>query len=97
MKPFENIYSITEPQAALEYITDLLTDAIDKHAPIRKKRIKHPDIPGWLRNPDIIKAMKTRDAYKKTKQIEQFKKQRNLVNKMVRKAKKSYFNEIIKK
>ena len=92
--PFDSVHNITDPNTALKSMCDMLKSAIDKHAPLKSKRVKHPDIPAWL-NSDIIKAMHLRDQYKKKKNTIDFKQQRNRVNEMVRNAKKDYFNKLI--
>ena len=89
-----SVHNITDPNTALKSMCDMLKSAIDKHAPLKSKRVKHPDIPAWL-NSDIIKAMHLRDQYKKKKNTIDFKQQRNRVNEMVRNAKKDYFNKLI--
>ena len=91
---FQNVYNFTDPNAALSALYDAFMSVIDKHTPIRKKRVKHPTIPPWL-NPDIIKAMSLRDFYKENKMKAQYKQQRNKVRDMVRDAKKDYFNKLI--
>ena len=67
---------------------------INVHAPLRKKRVKHPKLPPWFTR-DVITAMAVRDRHKKEKRLEDFKKQRNMVKSLVRSAKKSYFDKLI--
>ena len=67
---------------------------VNVHAPLRKKRVKHPKLPLWLTR-DVITAMAVRDRLKKEKRFEDFKKQRNKVKSLVRSAKKSYFDKLI--
>ena len=50
----------------------------DSHAPLGKRRVKHPTLPSRLTN-DVTEAMATRDRLKKGKQFEDYKKQRNRV------------------
>ena len=92
--PFQNIYANTDPEIALEFLCNLLRLAIDKHIPIKTKRIKRPEIPAWL-SQTTIEAMKLRDSINKKTHKEEFKKQRNLVNHMVKKDKEHFFNKII--
>ena len=42
---------------------------IDKHAPLSKKRVKHPKLPPWLTK-DVIVAMAIRDRLKKEKKFD---------------------------
>ena len=67
---------------------------IDKHAPLRKKRVKHPKLPPGLTK-DVIVAMAIRDRLKKEKKFDDFKKQRNRVKSLVRSAKKAYFDKLV--
>ena len=43
---------------------DIFMPIIDKHAPLRKKRVKHPKLPPWLTK-DVTGAMAIRDRLKK--------------------------------
>ena len=67
---------------------------VNVHAPLRKKRVKHPKLPPWLTR-DVITAIAVRDRLKKEKRFQDFKKQRNKVKSLVRSAKKSYFDKLI--
>ena len=92
--PFGNIYQYTDPQEALLFLSNLLKLAINKHVPIKTKRVKHSDIPAWLSN-KTIEAMRIRDTFNKKTQNEEFKQHRNTVNNMVKKDKKHYFDNMI--
>lgn len=77
----------------------ILLNIVDKHAPCRMKRIRNKPSP-WI-NPDIKREMYARDLLKK-KAIKSnspfdwlsFKTKKNMVNKLVKKLKKSYQSEI---
>jgi hypothetical protein len=45
---------------------DIFIPIVNKHAPIRTKRVKHATLPKWL-SPEIKDAMKIRDTLKKEK------------------------------
>lgn len=92
--PFENIYQHRDPVDAIELICTLLKLAIDKHVPIKSKRVKQIDIPAWLSNTTIA-AMRDRDALNRKTQKKEFQKQRNIVNSLVEKDKKSYVNKTV--
>ena len=92
--PFDNVFSTTDPNKAIEIIHELLLSVINKHAPLRTKRIKNCDIPLWL-NKETIEAMQIRDSIDKKLQFDLFKIQRNIVNNMVKNDKRNYFNKII--
>ena len=53
---------------------DIFMTIIDKHALLRKKRVKHPKLPPWFTK-DVIGAMAIRDRLKKEKKFDDFKKQ----------------------
>ena len=59
---------------------DIFIPIIDKHAPLRKKKVKHPKLPSLLTK-DVIGALAIRDRLKKENEFDYFKKQRNIVNK----------------
>ena len=92
--PFNAIYNITEPNEAIEFLCKLLLIVIDKHAPIRSKRIKQEDVPAWLSN-ETMKMMAQRNMSKKNKDYEKFREQRNKANASVEKDKKKHFDTLI--
>ena len=91
---FSQIYQCDDPNNALTVWYDIFKNIVDKHAPVRRKRVKHAVMPKWL-TPEIIQAMKDRDRLKKHKQFDEYKKKRNTISTMVKEAKKSYFSNII--
>ena len=88
--PFSNVYSFNDPDDAMLAWYNIFMPIIDKHAPLRKKRVKHPKLPPWLTK-DVIVAMAIRDRLKKEKKNDDFKKQRSRVKSLVCSAKKAYF------
>ncbi|WP_419598339.1 reverse transcriptase domain-containing protein [Thiolapillus sp.] len=92
--PFANVLEVSDPSTALVAWYEAFLPVIEKHAPLRRKRVKHPTLPQWL-SPDIITAMKTRNKLKKEKKFEDYKRQRNKVTNLVRAAKKAYFEKLI--
>ena len=91
---FDSVLHSANPNEAANLFLNLLLAVVDKHAPLRRKRIKYTSNPAWLTN-EIRLEMQKRDTLKKTKQFEEYKKQRNKVLTLVRKSKKTYFNQII--
>ena len=67
---------------------------LDKHAPVKSKRIKHETQSEWL-NDDIKHAAKARDTYHKNKNWHQYKTWRNRTNSLIRKAKSELFANLI--
>ena len=88
LAPFVNVFSFSDPNQALTAWYEAFLPVVEKHAPIRRRRVKHPTLPQWLSS-EIIKAMKLRDRLKRDKKFEDYKKQRNKVTSLVRAEKKS--------
>lgn len=94
--PFHTVYNEHSAETAFDKFCHLFISIIDKHAPIKQHRVKHPSIPPWLTQ-DIIEAMAERDSLKENKKTSEFKKQRNKVNRMQTNAKRDYFNSLLEK
>ena len=60
---FHNIYNCSDPVQALDIFHSTLLPIINKHAPLRRKRVKSITLPGWL-TPEIQEAPKQRDQLK---------------------------------
>ena len=58
--PFDNVHQQKDPNEALAVWHELFMDVVNRHAPIRHKRVKHSKLPPWL-NKNIIQAMSDRD------------------------------------
>ena len=69
--PFAAVFSVSDPTKALSAWYEAFLPVIEKHAPLRRKRVKHPTLPQWL-STDIIKAMKTHDKFKQEKKFEDY-------------------------
>jgi hypothetical protein len=91
---FSAVYSCSTPNDAVSMWYNIFLPIVDKHAPVRKKRVKQQTLPGWLTS-DIIQAMEIRDRLKKEKKFAEYKKQRNVVSMMVQVAKQKYFDTLI--
>ena len=90
---FDLVLGHSDPDSAIEVWYDLFLSVVNKHAPIKRRRVKHQTLPSWL-TPDIRQAMHLRDQLKKHKQFSEYKKVRNKVKNMVRDAKRAYFNKL---
>jgi hypothetical protein len=88
------VYSYNNPDDPLSTLYGIITPIINKHAPIRRKRVKQATLPGWLTG-EIIETMKRRDKAKKEKQFHEYKIWRNKVTTLVRDAKKKFFGTLI--
>ena len=92
--PFDNVHQHTDPNEALAVWYKLFMDVVNRHAPIRHKRVKHPKLPPWL-NKNIIQARSDRDRLKKQRMLTEYKTARNKVNIVVRNAKKLHFSKLV--
>ena len=91
---FTSVFQETDPDSALSLWCHLFLSVLDKHAPVREKRVKHATFPPWLTK-EIIQAMEVRDDLRREKRFSEFKQQRNTVRYMVRAAQKAYVNKVI--
>ena len=93
--PFHTVYNETDPDQAVDRWYNLFNDVLNKHAPLRLKRVKHRTKPPWLTK-EIVQAMSLRDELREQKRFTEYKKQRNFVRKLVRQAQKSICDKLIK-
>ena len=91
---FNMVYDFSNANDALNAFYNILSPIVNKHAPIRRKRVKHPTLPGWL-STEIKEAMSIRDKLKKERNFTEYKQQRNKVTQLVRSAKKAFFEQLI--
>ena len=76
-------------------LTATFTSIINKHAPIKEKRVRRIFQSGWF-NKDIKSIILSRDGAKRRGHISEFKGLRNKVVNMVRSAKREYYHKILK-
>ena len=74
----------------------LFMSIVDKHVPIKTKRVKHKYQPDWF-NADILQAIQERDHFKASNMYSEYKQARNTVIKLIRKARKHTYEEKINK
>ena len=86
------------PNEMWDFWKHLLASVIDKHAPLRTKRVKNKRSP-WITN-ELLREIHKRDFLKKKAAStndpsiwKQFKDARNKANNSVKKAKRKYFSE----
>ena len=72
---FISVYQESDPNNALAVWYSLFLPILDKHAPLKRKRIKSKKPPEWL-TPEIIQAMENRDKLKKDKKFDEFEQNR---------------------
>ena len=73
----------------------LVTSVLDRHAPIKSKRVRRERQPEWYNN-DINEASRKRDTYHNKKNWSQYKYWRNKTNTLIRKSKSEFFSNAIK-
>ena len=94
---FDPLYKIKDPEAACSAFLSLITPIIDKHAPLKRTRIKQKDSP-WM-TANIIKLMRKRDRLKqkaknskKDADWNKYKKARNNVTTLIRQTKRDFIS-----
>ena len=75
---FDNVHQHTDPNEALAVWYKLFMDGVNRHAPIRHKRVKHSKLSPWL-NKNIIQVMSDRDRLKKERMFTEHKIERNKI------------------
>lgn len=92
--PFSTLDTITDPNEALETWQCMFLEVVNKHAPLKEKRVKHPKQPEWI-DDDILEAMATRDKFAHKNDSKNRNIWRNKVNNMIRQAKANYYQNMI--
>ena len=90
-QPLSALQSFDDPNYALEYFNQILIDTLNKHAPVKQKRIKHSHQPDWF-NSEILNAIKCRDKAKQFNNEQAFKYWRQQVKKLTYKSKHQYYS-----
>ena len=92
--PWEIIENFNTVDDILSVWTLLFTEVLDKHAPIKKRRIKRKYQPEWLTS-EILDLMKERNKHKLNGNTDAYKALRNKVSALIDIAKKeTYRNKI---
>lgn len=73
---------------------DTFTTILNKHAPVRTKRVKRYKQPDWM-NQEVIESMRKRDFYKKANDHQNYKFWRNRTKSIIRASKKSFYAKVI--
>jgi len=74
----------------------MFNEVLDRHAPIRRKRIKHWYQPRWI-TPEILKAIHVWNKLHRKRNAVQYRIQRNKVKQMTINAKKHYYSDLFAK
>ena len=78
----------------LEVWSSIILKHLNKHAPIKTKRVKTKRLPDWFTQ-DIVLMQKQRDNCKRLKQWTEYKTYRNKIRQLIRAAKRKYCSESV--
>ena len=90
-----DIEMIHDPDLALDTLLAIIQSALNKHAPMKEKRVKSDILPGWFTD-DIKDAIKERDKLKYSHKWSEYKIKRNQVTHLIKKHKKEFYNNAVK-
>ena len=95
---FNPVYQYIDPEKALDIWYSLFLPVLDKHAPIRKKRVRQKEIPAHITQ-DIKNLMRERDKAKQQfgKKDCRYKKLRNRVSEAIKQSRKKQTSESIER
>ncbi|VDI73723.1 Hypothetical predicted protein [Mytilus galloprovincialis] len=91
---FAQIEQISDIQSATDMWYKLFLSVINRHAPVKVKRIKHIRQPDWLTD-EIKDAQNKRNYYQSKRDWEKFRYWRNKCTKLIEKSKQSFFKQAI--
>ena len=98
MNEWNRVSMLNNPNEMWNFWKHLLMSVIDKHAPLKTKRIRNKRSP-WITN-ELLREIYKRDFLKKKAAStndpliwKEFKGARNKVNNSIKKAKRKYFSE----
>lgn len=83
---WHSIFNTTILDEIIGNFNNLLISVINKHCPLRKRRVKHQELPPWF-NTEISNAISQRDKTNKSKYPQLYKQRRNKVTSLIRKHK----------
>ena len=95
--PFEIVYAFDDPNDKIATFNRLVTDCLDRHAPLKKTKVIRPSAP-WLNDPSIHPlqvdlANQHLEAYARSPKKgawDMFRHTRNKLKKVIKKAKRSF-------
>ena len=93
-RSWSNINSYEDPSAAVQFFNDTFLSLLDKHATLKKIRVKRCQQHGWM-NQEILNSIKTRDTFHNEKDMNNYKIWRNKVKSLIFKSKQEFFNDAI--
>lgn len=94
--PWDSVNDQEDVDQSLETWYNLLQSVVDKHLPLKSKRVKRIKQPEWMTD-EIIDCMKKRDHHKAMHDFTKYKSERNRCVSLIREAKKIYYQSCITK
>lgn len=91
---FFEMETITDPNIALNTFCNLICGILNKHAPIKEKRIKRDQQPGWFTQ-ELQSLIYKRDACHKKGNIDEYKELKNRIASLIKSNKKEFLNQAI--
>ena len=91
---FDMVETIEDANEAFEVFYNILNSVLNKNAPIKYKKVKRLQQPGWY-NENVKQARSLRDKYKRESNWPQYKLWRNKCNSAIKMAKKEYFSNAV--
>ena len=76
------------------FFNEIFLSVLDKHAPLKTKRVKHSLQPNWF-NSEIAESGKNRDYFHKRQDMTNYKFWRNKTKSLITNSKKSFYREKI--
>ena len=86
--------TLSDINEALSKWYDMFIDVVNKHAPLKEKRVKKAKQPDWMTD-DILKEMSQRDHYKSIGDDVSYRATRNKIVDMIQQAKTEYYKTLI--
>ena len=94
--PFSVVYSFDDPNDQLDTFNKLVTECINKHAPIQRTKFTRPPAP-WMKDPDITSSKDTLQQLRKAAETDvskaRYRKHRNAYKKLIRKKKGDFIRK----
>lgn len=92
---FGIIETISNPDLSLQLFYDILNNTLNRHAPIKEKRIKRACQPPWF-DDEVKEAIYKRNKLKQEKRFHEYSILRNQISSMIKKKKRNFYNDAIK-
>lgn len=87
---------ISDPNSSLDHFYSVLNQTLNKHVPLKIKRVRRVHQPEWFNN-EIKEAIRQRDNYHHNNDFKNYKTWRNRVTNLIKRSKRNYFNSAIEK